>query len=544
VTRVVLAALAVLMATGCASRLQRHEFREIHMGSEARVVVYTEDVTAAAAAARAAFDRIAELDAIMSDYRDDSEVMRVCREQMPGEMIEVSEDLYDVLWRSREISEATGGAFDVTVGPYTRAWRRAVEVGVLPPTMTDVELRSRVGFRGITFAPNRHAIMFDRAGVEIDFGAIGKGYACDEALERVRERGVERCLVELGGDLAVGAPPPGADAWRVKVESPGGQRIIELASGAITTSADRFRYVDVGGERYSHILDARTGALLTSRLAVTVSAPDATTADALATAISVVGPKEGTWMMQRFPGASALMERADVPGSALVTAGFPRIVEQTIAPPSPAPVVDPDAPPEGFRALFNGRDLSGWRGLVGGPPKMRAMDPASLREAQTEADRVMSAHWSVRDGVLHFDGKGSHLVTAGDYRDFELRLDWKITPGGDSGIYLRGVPQVQIWDNAIGSGGLYNNQKNPSRPLVVADHAPGQWNAFRIVMVGDRVSVWLNGSLVVDDTPLENYWERDRPLYETGPIELQSHGSELWFRRVWIREIQNASDVR
>jgi len=223
----------------------------------------------------------------------------------------------------------------------------------------------------------------------------------------------------------------------------------------------------------------------------------------------------------------------------MVTPGFPRIVEQTLALPKPAPVVDPDAPPEGFRALFNGRDLSGWRGLVGGPPKIREMDRdgEGLHFAQAEADRIMREHWSVRDGVLCFDGKGSHLVTHGDYRDFELRLDWKITPDGDSGIYLRGVPQVQIWADAVGSGGLYNNQKNPSKPLVVADHAPGRWNTFRIVMVADRVSVWLNGSLVVDDTPLENYWERGRPLYDSGPIELQSHGSKLWFRRIFVREI-------
>ncbi|MCP3906030.1 MAG: DUF1080 domain-containing protein [Planctomycetes bacterium] len=532
-------AVALLLVTGCTTRLQRHEFREIHMGSEARVVLYTEDLTVASEAARAAFDRIAELDAVMSDYRDDSELMRVCREQTPGEMIEVSEDLYRVLWRAREISEATDGAFDVTVGPMVRRWREAQRTGTPPSAEELKELRALVGFRAITFAPDRRAIRFDRAGVGVDLGGIGKGFACDEALARVRDRGVEHCLVELGGDLVAGAPPPGENAWRVKVEAPGGHRIITLASGGITTSADRFRYVDVGGKRFSHILAPGTGYGVTSRLAVTVGAPDATTADALATAISVVGPREGTWMLRRFPGSAALIERADAPGSALVTAGFPPIVEQTVAPPRPAPVVDPDAPPAGFRPLFSGRDLSGWQGLVGGPPKIRAMDRdgEELRLAQAEADRVMREHWSVRDGVLYFDGKGSHLVTVRDYRDFELRLDWKITPGGDSGIYLRGVPQVQIWDDAIGSGGLYNNQKNPSKPLVVADHAPGQWNTFRIIVRGDRVRVWLNGLRVVQDTPLENYWQRDQPLYRAGPIELQSHGSELWFRRIWIREL-------
>jgi len=312
-------AVALLLATGCTARLQRHEFREIHMGSEARVVVYTEDTTAAATAARAAFDRIIELDAVMSDYRDDSELMRVCREQSPGEMIEVSDDLYRVLMRSRQISEATGGAFDVTVGPGVKAWREAAAAGRIPSRETLARLRTNIDFRAITFAPDRCAIRFDDAGIEIDLGAIGKGFACDEALRVLTDRGVAHALVELGGDLAVSEPPPGASAWRVRIESPGGTRTVALERGAITTSADRFRFVEFRDTRYSHILDPKTGNALTSGIAVTVAAPDAATADALATAVSVVGPREGTWLMQKFPGASALIERAELPGSAMVT---------------------------------------------------------------------------------------------------------------------------------------------------------------------------------------------------------------------------------
>jgi len=198
---------------------------------------------------------------------------------------------------------------------------------------------------------------------------------------------------------------------------------------------------------------------------------------------------------------------------------------------------DDNTPPPGFTALFNGKDLTGWKGLVGNPKSRAAMRPEQLAEAQKKADQIMRAHWKVENGVLVFDGKGQNLCTEKDYGDFELYVDWKIAPKGDSGIYLRGTPQVQIWDNPIGSGGLYNNQKNPSKPLKNADRPVGQWNTFYIRMVGDRVTVKLNGQLVVDDVVMENYWERDKPIYPTGPIELQSHGNTLWFKNIYIREL-------
>ncbi len=204
-------------------------------------------------------------------------------------------------------------------------------------------------------------------------------------------------------------------------------------------------------------------------------------------------------------------------------------------------------PPKGFAAGFNGKDLTGWKGLVSpdkGPPGRAAMTPAQLAAAQVIADKQMRDHWTVIDGALHYDGKGQSLCTAKDYADFELLVDWKIKERGDSGIYLRGSPQVQIWDTVNhpgrpgeGSGGLYNNQKNPSGPSKTADKPVGQWNRFRIVMVGDKVHVWLNGEHVVNNVTLENYWERDKPIYPTGQIELQHHGDELWFKNVYVREI-------
>jgi HEAT repeat protein len=193
-----------------------------------------------------------------------------------------------------------------------------------------------------------------------------------------------------------------------------------------------------------------------------------------------------------------------------------------------------------FVPLFNGRDLTGWKGLVKDPVARAEMTSDELQTAQQEADNVMRAHWSVQDGALVFDGKGESICTAKDYKDFELIVDWKIEPGGDSGLYLRGSPQVQIWDPAQwpeGSGGLYNNQIHPSKPLQKADIPIGEWNTFRIIMIGEKVTVYLNGILVVDNVVMENYWERDKPIYSSGQIELQAHNSPLYFRNIYICEI-------
>jgi hypothetical protein len=208
-----------------------------------------------------------------------------------------------------------------------------------------------------------------------------------------------------------------------------------------------------------------------------------------------------------------------------------------------------NTPPPGFTALFNGEDLTNWKGLLAGPndnPAKRAkLTPEQLAEEQKKADESMRAHWKPEGGVLVFDGKGRSVCTQKDYANFELLVDWKIHEKGDSGIYLRGTPQVQIWDpsdekgNArkLGSGGLFNNKNNPADPLKKADKSIGEWNRFRIVMAGERVHVFLNNELVVNNTILENYWERDKPIYPTGQIELQNHGNKLYFKNIYIREL-------
>lgn len=202
----------------------------------------------------------------------------------------------------------------------------------------------------------------------------------------------------------------------------------------------------------------------------------------------------------------------------------------------------------GFVSIFNGSDLTGWKGLVENPIKRANMDAKTLAEAQLKADAAMAQSWKVINGELHFIGKGDNITTVKNYGDFEMLVDWKIINDkkgeGDAGIYLRGTPQVQIWDNArtnvgaqVGSGGLYNNQVNPSKPLKVADNPLDEWNTFRILMIGDRVTVYLNGVLVTDNVILENYWNRNMAIFASEQIELQAHGSPVAYRDIYIKEL-------
>ena len=210
----------------------------------------------------------------------------------------------------------------------------------------------------------------------------------------------------------------------------------------------------------------------------------------------------------------------------------------------PQPRAD-NVPPEGFVALFDGKGLAGWKGLVADPPKRAAMAADELAKAQEKADARMREHWKVADGVLISDSQGENLCTAKDYGDFELLIDWKTEPTGDSGIYLRGCPQVQIWDKPEGSGALWNNKKHANKPLFAADHPAGEWNTFRIIMVGERATIYLNDVLVVDDTVLENYWEPDKAIYPRGAIELQSHkpAVQLQFKNIFVRELVRPAGV-
>ena len=200
----------------------------------------------------------------------------------------------------------------------------------------------------------------------------------------------------------------------------------------------------------------------------------------------------------------------------------------------------------GYVSLFNGKDLTGWKGLVANPIARSKMSDSALQAAQVKADIKMREDWVVKDGLLNYTGNlhGENLATVKQYSDIEMFIDWKIQEKGDAGIYLRGTPQVQIWDTSrrevgaqVGSGGLYNNQKNVSKPLVVADNKVGEWNSFHIIMKGDKVTVYLNGILVTDNITLENYWDHNLPLFAKEQIELQAHGTFVSYRNIYLREL-------
>lgn len=209
-----------------------------------------------------------------------------------------------------------------------------------------------------------------------------------------------------------------------------------------------------------------------------------------------------------------------------------------------------DKPPAGFTALFNGKNLDGWKGHTTMPERAK-QKPEELAKTQAARTKTALEHWKVVDGAIHCDGKGGvSLVTDKDYGNFELLLDWKIEKNGDSGIYLRGQPQVQIWDSEntpgargadknSGSGGLWNNPAGDKAkmPLKKADKPVGEWNTFHITVIGDEVTVKLNGVVVVEKGKLLNYWEKGKPVPEKGPIELQFHGDPLWFKNIYIKEL-------
>ena len=217
----------------------------------------------------------------------------------------------------------------------------------------------------------------------------------------------------------------------------------------------------------------------------------------------------------------------------------------------PGSDTEPAQPTSEFRPLFDGESLAGWWGCGTENPRVWSALPQEELAAKRHGSLAdIHAHWSVEEGELVNDGSGLYLTTVEDVGDFELLLEYRTVAGADSGIYLRGIPQVQIWDTTEaggkwnigadkGSGGLWNNSAGAAGkdPSVLADKPFGEWNHFRVVMVGERVTVWLNDRRVVDHARMENYFERERPIPARGPIQLQTHGGEIRWRNIYLRDI-------
>jgi thiamine biosynthesis lipoprotein len=423
-----------------------------------------------------------ELEGILSDWKDDSELARLC-ERAGGGPVVPSPDLYAVLELSQQIAARSSGAFDVTVGPLTRLWREHRAAGTRPSAEERSAAHALVGWRKLALSSEERSATLAEPGMRLDLGGVGKGYACDRALDVLREHGLGSALVEIGGDMALGDPPPGREAWSIAVACTGAEeeqagQALQLVRQAVATSGDAEQHVERDGQAVSHVIDPRTGRGLTNRLCASVVAADAATADALASAVCVLGEREGRALVAQFPGSSLIVRDL-------------RWVE-----------------------LFDGETLDGW---------------------VTEGGRYDGrAEWSVEDGCITGrtapDGAGGLLYTQGIHADCEVELEVRIEHPFDSGLFLRMAPQgkgaqVTLDDRPGGEiAGIYSDGWLQHNPGGVELWRAGEWNHLRVRCTGAdmRIQAWLNGELAVDyQVPpgSEGYAPRGR-------VGVQVHGAE------------------
>ena len=288
--------------TAAGSAQVRHEYTEVHMGMPVRVVLFAPSDSAARTAARAAFRQIAALDDDLTDYRPGSELEKI--ESKPGEWVRIKPTTFEVLTRALAIAQLTDGAFDPTIGPLTRVWRAAQKNQRAPDSGQLDSARALVSYVRLQLDSSRAAARLSRPGMRLDLGGIAKGYILQQALAALERHGVTQAMLEAGGDIVVGAAPPGQFGWRIDV--PGSDsnfhaRARKLEHAALATSGPTFQYVEIGGRRYSHVIDPASGTGLTTALTAHVIASDGATADALATAFTVLGPERAQRIASAFP---------------------------------------------------------------------------------------------------------------------------------------------------------------------------------------------------------------------------------------------------
>jgi thiamine biosynthesis lipoprotein len=326
------AAVTIGLATGCRSTpdsgLHRYEFKQPHMGTLFAITLYAPHEAKAREASGAAFAKIAALDRMMTDYDPESELMQLCQKPF-DQPVRVSDELFEILQKSQRVAELTNGAFDVTIGPVIRLWRRARRTESLPPPDALARARQSVGYKRLKLDPRQKTVTLTVPNMQLDLGGIAKGYAADKALEVLKSHGIKRALVAASGDLAIGDPPPGKPGWRVSIGAPStdsasflDQReraetvfgapialTVLLRNAAISTSGDAEQFVEIGGKRYSHIVDPRTGVGLTEQLQVSIIAKRATDTDSFATAVSVLGLERGLALVDSQSGMAVFILR-------------------------------------------------------------------------------------------------------------------------------------------------------------------------------------------------------------------------------------------
>ncbi len=311
---------ALLFLAACRSvpaekPLERFQFTHPAMGTLITITLYAPDLTVAKAGAAAAFQRIDALEDIMSDYQADSELMRLC-DQPFGTPVPVSKDLFYVLQRAQETSRLSGGAFDVTVGPYVRLWRFARKRKVLPTPAEIAAARVAVGWQKLRLDARARTVTLLAPNMRLDLGSIGKGYAADQAMRILKARGIERALVAASGDIAIGNPPPGQPGWKIGIAALDGAtnqtlRTVLLHNAGVSTSGDTEQFIEINGVRYSHIVNPATGLGLTNRIQATIIGPDASTTDCLDTTLSLLGVKRGLALADSLPHTAAVIVTKD-----------------------------------------------------------------------------------------------------------------------------------------------------------------------------------------------------------------------------------------
>jgi thiamine biosynthesis lipoprotein len=321
-----LACLVVALGTATGSGLHKFEAVEPHMGTLVRITVYTPDEQAAREAFRVAFDRIRQLDGILSDYQPESELNQLTTAAV-GRAVRVSDDLFAVLRASQDLAHATDGAFDITQGPVVRLWRDARKIARLPDPAALKEAASRSGFRKLHLDDERRTVTLDIAGMALDVGGIGKGYAASEALEVLGAHGVRSAMVAVSGDLAFSEAPPGRRGWRIRLHAVDASiakvpDVMELTNAAVSTSGSSEQHVEIDGRRYSHVINPLSGMGLVGDITVTVIARHGLNADGLDTAVSVLGADRGVALVESHGAAAMVVQRTGASTTIRTSSGF------------------------------------------------------------------------------------------------------------------------------------------------------------------------------------------------------------------------------
>lgn len=300
----VLLFLTLLPGTVLAQATSRYTFTHYQMGTQFRIILYAESQSKADLLSQQAFTRLDELNQALSDYLPDSELNQLCRRAGERSWTSVSHDLWKVLRRAQAIARKSSGAFDVSIGPLSQVWRKAFRRQSFPAEATLEEALEKVNYKWIRVRRSKPEVKLRKTGMQLDLGGIAKGYAADEMAEVLKKGGCSQFLIDAGGDLLLGAPPPERPGWRVATAQADAPPEV-LSHCAVATSGDTYQFLEQGGQRYSHIIDPRTGYGVINQKQVTVLAPNATLADALASALSILGEPEGRKILSKYKGTSA-----------------------------------------------------------------------------------------------------------------------------------------------------------------------------------------------------------------------------------------------